>query len=71
MRQLEDPGGHFFNRRMFIDLFLLLLGLCCSTWAFPSCGEGELLFTAIAVLLLLQGTGSKQVGFNSCSTQAQ
>ena len=34
-------------------LFLAVLGLCCCTQAFSSCGEWGLLFTAVCGLLLV------------------
>ena len=42
--------GFFFNK--FIYLFLAVLGLCCCTWAFSSCGEQGLLFVAVRELLI-------------------
>ena len=35
-----------------IYLFLAALGLRCSAWAFSSCGERGLLFTAVRGLLI-------------------
>ena len=32
---------------VFMYLFLAVLGLCCCTWAFSSCGEWGLLFVAV------------------------
>ena len=44
----------FLNLLVFIYyLFLAVLGLCCCTWAFSSCGERGLLFTAARVLLIV------------------
>ena len=38
---------------LFIYLFILVvLGLCCCTWAFSSCGERGLLFVAVHGLLI-------------------
>ena len=42
-------GLFFFN--LFI-LFLAVLGLCCCTWAFSSCGERGLLSVAMHRLLI-------------------
>ena len=36
----------------FIYLFLAVLGLCCCTQAFSSCGEWGLLFVAVHGLLI-------------------
>ena len=39
-----------------INLFIFggaALGLCCYAWAFSSCGEQELLFVAVRVLLIV------------------
>ena len=52
-----------------------MLGLCCCVWAFSSCGEGWLLFLVvcgllIAVASLVEETGSRCAGFNSCGSQA-
>ena len=33
-------------------LFLAVLGLCCCTWAFSSCGEWGLPFVVVRVLLI-------------------
>ena len=33
-------------------IFLAVLGLCCCSWAFSSCGERELLFVAVRGLLI-------------------
>ena len=40
----------FYNK--FIYLFLALLGLCCCTRDFSSCGEWGLLFVAVPGLLI-------------------
>ena len=60
-----------------IYLVLVALGLCCCMWAFSSyegrgllsrwVGTGFLLWW----LLLLRSTGSRCMGFSSCSMQAQ
>ena len=42
----------FFNLFYFIYLFLAVLGLHCCSWAFSSCSERGLLFTAVHVLLI-------------------
>ena len=47
----------------FLLLFLAMLGFCCCTQAFPSCGKQG--------LLLLRSTGSRHAGFSSCGTRAQ
>ena len=51
------------------------VGLCCFVWAVSSCSKWGLLFVAVRGLLiewlfLLQGTGSRCVGFSICSMQA-
>ena len=61
---------------LFIYLFWAVLGLCCCTRAFSSCGEQGLLFVVVCRLLimvasLVAGTGSRRGGFSSCGTQAQ
>ena len=63
-------GSHFIHY-----LFMVLVGLGCFVWAFCSCSKWGLLFTAVHGLLierlfLLQGTGSRCVGFSVCSTRA-
>ena len=35
----------------FFYIFLAVLGLCCCTWAFSSCGKRGLLFVAVCGLL--------------------
>ena len=52
--QMAVDGGTpllllFFN--IFIYLFLAVLGLRCCAWAFSSCGEQGLLFSAVHGLL--------------------
>ena len=42
----------FFNKFIFIYLFLAALGLCCCARAFSSCGERGLLFVAVCGLLI-------------------
>ena len=55
----------------YIFIFILAaLGLRYCARAFSSCGEPGLLFIAVRRLLLLQSTGSRQVGFSSCGMQA-
>ena len=57
-------------------LFLAVLGLRCCVRAFSSCGERGLLFVVVRPglslrwLLLLLSTGSRRMGFSSCSLQA-
>ena len=63
----------FFKK--FIYLFLAALGLRCCARAFSSCGKQGLLFLqcvgfSLRWLLLLQSTGSRLMGFNSCGSQA-
>ena len=41
----------FFNKFIYIYLFLAALGLRCCAWAFSSCGEQGLLFVVVRVLL--------------------
>ena len=41
-----------FKKILFIYLFLAVLGLCCCTWAFSSCGERGLLFVTVCGLLI-------------------
>ena len=36
----------------FFNLFKAVLGLCCCTWAFSSCGERGLLFIGVCGLLI-------------------
>ena len=44
----------FFFLNLFIYLFILaVLGLCCCSWAFSSCGEQGLLFVAVHGLLIV------------------
>ena len=57
------------------SLLLVTLGLHCHVQAISSCGEWELLFIAvhgllIAVVSLLQSTGSRHMGFSSCGLRA-
>ena len=42
-------AGHFLK---LINLFLAVLGLCCCTLAFSSCGERGLLFVAVHGFLI-------------------
>ena len=69
----------FFNKFIyFIFLFLAVLGLCCCTWAFSSCGERGLLFVAVCGLLIAEhsralGARASVVaarGLSSCGSQA-
>ena len=43
----------FFNKFIYLFLFLAVLGLRCCTWAFSSCGERELVFVAVCGLLIV------------------
>ena len=62
---------------LFIYLVLVALGLCCCMWAFSSYKSRGLLSGWVGTgfslwrLLLLQSTGSRCLGFRSCSMQAQ
>ena len=42
----------FFNKLIYLFLFLAALGVCCSTWAFSSWGEWGLFFVAVCGLLI-------------------
>ena len=42
----------YFLINLFICLFLAVLGLCCCTWAFSSCGKQGLLFVVVQGLLI-------------------
>ena len=42
----------FFLINLLIYLFLAVLGVCCCTQAFSSCGERGLLFVAVRGLLI-------------------
>ena len=57
--------------KFYYYLFFTAPSLCCCTWAFSSCSEWELLFVEVHRFLFLQGTGSRQVRFTSCSSKAQ
>ena len=70
-------GIFFLNKFIYLSshVFLAVLGLRCSTWAFSSCGERGLLFVAvrgllIAVASLVADHGSRHAGFSSCGTWA-
>ena len=41
-----------FLKSFLFDWFLAVLGLCCCTWVFSSCGEQRLLFPAVCRLLI-------------------
>ena len=60
---------------LFVYLFLVVLGLPCCRWAFSSYGKRGLLFFMVHGLLmwwfLLWSTGSRRMGFSSCSKWAQ
>ena len=50
-------NNFFFNKfYLFIYLFLAVLGLCCCTRAFSSCGEWGLLSVAVRGLLIAVAT---------------
>ena len=56
--------------------FLAVLGLCCCTQAFSSCGKQGLLFVAvhellIAIASLIRSTGSRLVDFSICGVWTQ
>ena len=51
MALIEGTVNSFF-KFYFINLFLAVLGLCCCTQAFSSCGERGLLFVAVRGLLI-------------------
>ena len=63
--------------KLFIYLFLAVLGLLCCVWALSLvAGSGayiSLWCTGFSLqwLLLLWSTGSRHMGFSSCGTQAQ
>ena len=42
----------FFNKFIYLFLFLATLGLCCYSGAFSSCGKRGLLFVAVRGLLI-------------------
>ena len=50
---VQVPFFFFFKEHLFIYLFLAVLGLCCCTRAFSSCGEWGLLFVAVRGLLIV------------------
>ena len=45
-------GFDLFFKFLFVFIYLVALGLCCSTWAFSSCIERGLLFLAVHGLLI-------------------
>ena len=51
---------------LFIDLFLVALGLCCSAWAFSRCSEQGLLFIALHCCAQV----SLCSGFSYCGARA-
>ena len=55
--------------KLFIYLFLALLGLCCSARAFSSCGEWGLLFVVVLGLLIAVVSLLAKRGLGSCGTQ--
>ena len=67
---------HLFVHLIGVYFFMLTYFVCAGSlaWAFSSYPEWSPLFVAmygllIVVVLLLQGTGSRCVGFGSCSLQ--
>ena len=42
----------FFNKYIYLFLFLAVLGLRCCAWAFSSCSEQGLLFVAVHGFLI-------------------
>ena len=66
----------FLKILFFMYLLMAVLGLLCCTYAFSSCGDGELLSRCGAQdsrcsgSLLLQSTGSGCMDFNSCGSWA-
>ena len=42
--------------KIFWNLFLAVLGLCCCAWAFSSCSERGLLFVAVCRLLIVMAS---------------
>ena len=67
----------FFSKKVFCFLFFLaVLGLCCCTLAFSSCGSrgySSLWCVGFSLrwLLLLRSMGSRHAGFSSCGTWVQ
>lgn len=55
---------------LFLNLVLAVLGLHCCAEAFSSSGEQGCSLAVMCGLLLLQRTGSRQAGSNSCSLQS-
>ena len=47
------PLEYFFKINLFIYLFLTVLGLCCRTRVFSSCGERGILFVAVRGRLIV------------------
>ena len=81
--QISSPILYIaFCLNKFIYIFLAVLGLCCCTQAFSSCGEQGLLFVsvhghliAIASLVMSQALGMRASvvvarGFSSCGLWA-
>ena len=52
LEELMQPSVKQDFKPLFIYLFLAVLGLCCCTRAFSSCGERGLLFVAVCGLLI-------------------
>ena len=55
---MKNQQYDFFKNKfyLFIYLFLAVLGLCCCTRAFSSCGEWGLLCVAVRRLLIVVAT---------------
>ena len=58
----NDCFSLFFLINLFIYLFLAVLGLCCCSWAFSSCGERGLLFVAVRGLLIVMASLVAELG---------
>ena len=70
-----QDGFIYVFQDVFICFLLAMLGLCCCTWAFSSCGKWGSFSSGSASfslwwLLLLQSTGFRHVDFDSCDTWA-
>ena len=52
LKVVEHPLQIFLLINKLINLFLAVLGLCCCTWAFSSCGKTGLLFVVVRGLLI-------------------
>ena len=63
----------FFNKFIYLFIFLAALGLRCCVQAFPSCGEQELPFVAVRGLLIAVASLVAEhglQGFSSCGSRA-